>query len=275
MSPPVPGSCPMAETVSNDPFPTPGEPDASPAPAPVSFPVWNGRDLLELAGFFCLGLVVLMLAAQAAGSLLTIYLGAPALTSDPVTLGMTQILMTNLLNGLVLFYIYRTVTVKYRSPFWSSLKWKGPTAAPAGRFLVLGGLLAVVMGALSSRIPGIEDLPVSGLLEHAQTAVFLGVTAIAVAPLVEEVVFRGYIFPVLERRWGSAAAVLLTALMFTSLHVTQLWGSWMAVSLILLVGLALSLVRARTGALLPAYLLHLAYNTTLCLLSLVGLALER
>jgi len=264
----------MAETVSNDSFPTPGEPDGSPAPAPVAFPVWSGRDLLELAGFFCLGLVVLMLAVQAAGSLLTTYLGTPALTADPVTLGMAQILMTNLLNGLVLFFIYRTVTVKYRSPFWSSLKWKGPTAAPAGLFLVSGGLLALVIGALSSRIPGIEDLPVSGLLEHAQTAVFLGVTAIAVAPLVEEVVFRGYIFPVLERRWGSAAAVLLTALMFTSLHVTQLWGSWMAVSLILLVGLALSLVRALSGALLPAYLLHLAYNTTLCLLSLIGLALE-
>jgi len=264
----------MADMVPNDPFRTPGELDGSPAPAPVSFPAWSGRDLLGLAGFFSLGLVVLMLAAQAAGSLLAIYLGRPSLAADPVYLGMAQILMTNLLNGLVLFFIYRTITVRYRSPFWSSLKWRGPTAAPAGLFLVLGALLALVMGALSSRIPGIEDLPVSGLLRHAQTAVFLGVTAIAVAPLVEEVVFRGFIYPVVERRWGSVAAVRLTALMFTSLHVTQLWGSWMAVGLILLVGLALSLVRALTGALLPAFLLHLAYNTTLCLLSLVGLALE-
>ena len=264
----------MADTVSKDPFPAPGELGGSPAPVPASFPVWSGRDLLELAGFFCLGLVVLMLAVQAAGSLLALYLGRPALTADPVTQGMAQILMTNLLNGLVLFFIYRTVTVKYRSPFWSSLRWRGTAAAPAGLFLVWGALLALVMGALSSRIPGIEDLPVSGLLRHPQTAVFLGVTAVAVAPLVEEVVFRGFIFPVLERRWGWVAAVLLTALMFTSLHVTQLWGSWMAVSLILLVGLVLSLVRALTGALLPAFLLHLAYNATLCLLSLIGLALE-
>ena len=264
----------MTGTVSKSPFPTPGEPGGSPAPVAVSFPVWNGRDLLELAGFFCLCLVVLMLGAQAASSLLAIYLGRPALSADPVTLGMAQILMTNLLNGLALFFIYRTVTVKYRSPFWSSLKWRGPRAVSAGFFLVSGALLALVMGALSSRIPGIEDLPVSGLLRHAETAVFLGVTAIAVAPLVEEVVFRGFIYPVVEHRWGWVAAVLLTALMFTSLHVTQLWGSWMAVSLILLVGLALSLVRALTGALLPAFLLHLAYNTTLCLLSLIGLALE-
>ncbi len=264
----------MTGTVSKSPVPTPGEPGGSPAPVAVSFPVWNGRDLLELAGFFCLCLVVLMLGAQAASSLLAIYLGRPALSADPVTLGMAQILMTNLLNGLVLFFIYRTVTVKYRSPFWSSLKWRGPRAVSAGFFLVSGALLALVMGALSSRIPGIEDLPVSGLLRHAETAVFLGVTAIAVAPLVEEVVFRGFIYPVVEHRWGWVAAVLLTALMFTSLHVTQLWGSWMAVSLILLVGLALSLVRALTGALLPAFLLHLAYNTTLCLLSLIGLALE-
>ena len=174
----------------------------------------------------------------------------------------------------MLFFIYRTITVRYRSPLWSSLKWREPTGPPARLFLVLGALLALVMGSLSIRIPGIEDLPVSGLLRHAETAVFLGATAIAVAPLVEEVVLRGFVFPVLDRRWGSVAAVLLTMLIFTSLHVTQLWRSWMAVSLILLVGLALSLVRALTGALLPAFLLHLAYNTTRCLLSLIGLALE-
>ena len=211
-----------------------------------------------------------MLAVQAAGSLLSHYLGRPALTADPVYLGMAQILMTNLLNGLILLFIYRTVSLKYRSPFWLSLKWRGSTAAPPGLFLALGALLALAMGALSSRIPGIEELPVSELLRHTQTALLLGVTAIAVAPLVEEVVFRGFIFPVLERRWGPVAAVLLTAAMFTSLHVTQLWGSWMAVSLILLVGLVLSLVRALTGALRPAFLLHLAYNATLCLLSLIG-----
>lgn len=264
----------MTDTLSKDSSTTSVASVGPLAALPVRDPVWTGRDLLELAGFFCLGLVVLMLVAQVTGSLLTSYLGWPALTTEPVYVGMAQILMTNLLNGLVLFFIYRTITTKYRSCFWSALKWRGPTVAPPGLFLVLGVLLALLMGFLSSRIPGIEDLPVSGLLRHAQTAVLLGVTAIVVAPLVEEIVFRGFIFPVLERQWGQAAAVLLTALMFTSLHVTQLWGSWMAVSLILLVGLVLSLVRALTGALLPAFLMHLAYNTTLCLLSLVGLALE-
>ena len=260
----------MTDTVSNTPFPTPDKPGGSPAP----FPVWNGRDLLRLLGYFCLGQLALILAARSAGFLLTRYLGWPALSADPVYRGTAQLLVTNLLNGLVLFFVYRTITVRYRSPFWSSLKWRAATTTPASRFLVWGFLLAMAMGALSSRIPGIEELPISGLLRHAQTAVFLGVTAIAVAPLVEEVVFRGFIFPVLERRWGPVAAVLLTALMFTSLHVSQLWGSWMAVSLILLVGLALSLVRALTGSLLPVYLLHLAYNTTLCLLSLIAVALE-
>ena len=137
----------------------------------------------------------------------------------------------------------------------------------------VGGLAGIGLGALSSRIPA-SGASRSELLRHTQTALLLGVTAIAVAPLVEEVVFRGFIFPVLERRWGPVAAVLLTAAMFTSLHVTQLWGSWMAVSLILLVGLVLSLVRALTGALRPAFLLHLSYNATLCLLSLIGLVLE-
>ncbi len=227
-----------------------------------------------MAGFFCLALFLLMLAAQGISYLLSVLLDDFSSFKGPNYGGMAQILMTNLLNGLVLFFIYRTITVKYRSPFWSSIKWSSHRRIRSGFYLFLGVLLAAAMGALSNLIPGIEDLPISELLERAETAVLLGVTAVLVAPLVEEVVFRGFIYPVLERQWGPIAAVVLTALMFTSLHVTQLWGSWMAVSLILFVGLVLSLARAVTDSLRPGFLLHLSYNATLCLLSLIGLVLE-
>ena len=227
-----------------------------------------------MAAFFCLALFLLMLAAQGIAYLLSLFRDDFSSFAGPSYGGMAQILMTNLLNGLILFFIYRTITAKYRSPFWPSIKWSSQGRMRPGIYLSLGVLLAAAMGALSNLIPGIEDLPISELLENAETAVLLGATAILVAPFVEEVVFRGFIYPVLERQWGPITAVVLTAVMFTSLHITQLWGSWMAVSLILFVGLVLSLVRAATDSLFPSYLLHLSYNATLCLLSLIGMVLE-
>ncbi|PYV90700.1 MAG: hypothetical protein DMG05_09450, partial [Acidobacteria bacterium] len=61
-----------------------------------------------------------------------------------------------------------------------------------------------------------------------------------------------------------------TALLFTTVHVTQLWGSWSGIVLILLVGITLSTVRAKTDSLIPSFVIHLSYNSTICLLFLVG-----
>ena len=86
----------------------------------------------------------------------------------------------------------------------------------------------------------------------------------------EEVIFRGFLYPVVERRLGKTGALLITALLFSGVHVSQLWGSWPAIILITVVGFTLSSVRAHTDALLPSFIIHLSYNSTICLLFLIG-----
>jgi membrane protease YdiL (CAAX protease family) len=44
------------------------------------------------------------------------------------------------------------------------------------------------------------------------------------------------------------------------MHAQQLWGGWWQISLLVLVGLVFTTVRARSGSVIPSYLFHLGYN---------------
>jgi membrane protease YdiL (CAAX protease family) len=83
---------------------------------------------------------------------------------------------------------------------------------------------------------------------------------VLVAPLVEETVFRGFLYPVIARRLGIAAGVAITGTLFGLMHAAQLWGGWGQIALLILVGVVLTWVRARTGTVAASYFVHLGYN---------------
>ncbi len=60
--------------------------------------------------------------------------------------------------------------------------------------------------------------------------------SILLAPLVEETIFRGYIYPVLARSVGVGAGVVITGTLFGLLHAPQLWGGWGQILLLTGVG---------------------------------------
>lgn len=55
-------------------------------------------------------------------------------------------------------------------------------------------------------------------------------------------------------------AVLNTATLFALVHVPQYWGSWAAITTIVLLSLVLTLLRAWTGSVLPGIATHFVYN---------------
>ena len=80
------------------------------------------------------------------------------------------------------------------------------------------------------------------------------------APLVEELVFRGLLYSSLRRLVGAAWAVAVVFLLFALIHVPQYWPSYGVIATILLLSFALTLIRARTGRLLPCFVIHLVFN---------------
>lgn len=91
-------------------------------------------------------------------------------------------------------------------------------------------------------------------------ALIIAFLAVATAPLVEEVIYRGILFPAWQRLTGSAIAVIVVTLMFAIPHVPQYWPNLAVISSITMLSLALTIVRARTGRLLPCYVIHLVFN---------------
>ena len=80
-------------------------------------------------------------------------------------------------------------------------------------------------------------------------------TAMVLAPLFEETLFRGVLLPVLGQRWGTAPALLASALAFALAHVSL--GELVPLAVL---GLGLGWLRLRSGRLGPCVLMHALWN---------------
>jgi membrane protease YdiL (CAAX protease family) len=112
------------------------------------------------------------------------------------------------------------------------------------------------------------------MLKSSRYAVYLIVFfATFTAPLVEEVVYRGLLYSSFQRKFGMVLAVILVTLLFTAVHVPQYSlgtnPDYAAVVALLLLSLTLTLIRARTGSLLPCIVLHTIFNGTQSLLLII------
>ncbi len=94
----------------------------------------------------------------------------------------------------------------------------------------------------------------------------LALTAMVLAPMFEETLFRGVLLPVLGQRWGRAWGVLVSALTFGLAHL-----SLGELAPLVVLGLALGWLRLRSGRLAPCVLMHGLWNG-LTFLNLVLLA---
>jgi len=93
-------------------------------------------------------------------------------------------------------------------------------------------------------------------------AVRVGVAIVATisAPFAEEFVYRGLLFSGLAYSFGKSAAIALVTLIFTGVHVFQYYGHWASITALAILSLILTLMRDRTGAILPCIVLHLINN---------------
>jgi membrane protease YdiL (CAAX protease family) len=126
--------------------------------------------------------------------------------------------------------------------------------------VLAGAALSVFVQLASVFLPIPKQLPIEEYFRQTHAVYMLAVFGITLAPLMEELFFRGFLYPVLVRHAGAVAAVLLTTALFTSIHAPQLARAWAPLLLLFLVGLILTLVRARTGSVAASFLVHVGYN---------------
>jgi membrane protease YdiL (CAAX protease family) len=222
---------------------------------------WQRQDLIAFAAFF-LGTLFFLPGAV----LLVLRFFQPGLTIENLS-GVQQILIQALMDFVLVGFILFIIGVLHGKPILQTLHFSYARALAIGRLVGAGALLAVTVVLVSSLFPAPSDSPLEKLLTTTPAIVLFVVFGIIFAPLLEEIIFRGFIFSALSDLYGWKAALPVTAVLFAALHVSQLRGNWPAVVVILLVGYVLTLARHLSNSLIPSVIIHTAYNATIFLLS--------
>ena len=129
---------------------------------------------------------------------------------------------------------------------------------PAGYWPVLLGTVGALVVSVTVTQFGIDPQGVREAIkiarEPAQFAASFAIMAI-LAPLVEELVFRGLLYGWIAGRWGTIAAWLVSSILFAAAHVEPAHAI-----LVLPLGLLFGWLRRRTDSLWPSLVAHAANN---------------
>jgi membrane protease YdiL (CAAX protease family) len=139
--------------------------------------------------------------------------------------------------------------------------------------LVFAGISAYI--ALSRDITPVT--PLSEIIDATKSslAIFVFIIlAIFIAPLVEEIIFRGYFYQVIKQLKGKFAAVMIISLSFAVLHVGQYWGDWIAIIMVTILGFTLTVLRATSGTTLTSTIAHYVYNGGVTVIPIIVMMLS-
>ncbi len=157
---------------------------------------------------------------------------------------------------LLLVWIVRQTRVPVAD--YLALKW------PGWRDMALGfGALALVLGGTSGIATWLgKDSPafISDTFTTAASAGMLPLLLISfvlLAPLQEELVFRGFLLRGIAPAIGSWPAILVTAAVWAASHLQY---EWFFIGEIFALGIVFGWIRCRSGSLLVPFVLHAVVN---------------
>lgn len=140
-----------------------------------------------------------------------------------------------------------------RTRLWRALGWM---VAGYVAYLVLSAIWLQALGIQSQK----DDITTRLVSDpRPATVAGLAVFAVVVAPIVEEIFFRGFVFPAMRARLGVGWGAVATGAMFGVVHAFgSPWGFLVPLALL---GIVLCLLYWRTGSLLPSIALHSINNS--------------
>jgi membrane protease YdiL (CAAX protease family) len=188
----------------------------------------------------------------------------PGMKGDLTALALPLQIVAYMFVYLCFWGVFR---LKYNRGVLDSLGWRKTRysllAAGAGGVLLYFGIATVAALLHTPKV----DTPFDELVKTPFSMVLLAVTAVFLAPLFEEMLFRGFLQPLLSRTLGVVMGILLTAVLFGGLHASEYKGAWQYVAAITVVGIALGVLRAKTNSIIPGTVMHGCFNAV----SVVGL----
>ena len=247
-----------------DPFP-PAPLPAPPAPKAGENPVWSGWDVLQLTGLTLLTLFLTQLLIVVGAHRFAFPRESWLQVAQKPYLALLAELLTYLAIAL---YMILLVEGKYHARFWQAIRWNWPGIG--GVSFIGVGVLMLGFDVLGRFLPMPKSTPFDQFFERPLDAYLVAAFAVTLGPLMEELFFRGFLYPVLARRAGAVWGIMITGLLFGLIHSPQYGYSWAAALIVCLVGVVFTTVRAVTKSVASSFLAHVGYNGTLMVLAAVA-----
>jgi uncharacterized protein len=178
----------------------------------------------------------------------------------------------------------------WKRPFAEGIQ-ANPDAARRNlfRLIPMGLILSFAVQAISSLATMPKDIPMDDFFRTASDVWLVTAFGTLIAPLFEEILFRGFLLPAFaiaydwlslprtpaaREAWHSTNnltraslvfSAVLTSILFSALHGQQTGFAWPVLILLFCVSLVLSYVRLRLRSVMASTLIHVSYNATIFL----------
>jgi uncharacterized protein len=187
-----------------------------------------------------------------------------------------------LIAGAIVWAIF---TFLWQQTFLGGLHWNFAAVRRRWIPLLAGGIaLSLVVQFLSNFLPVPKTLPIDDFFRNSADVWMVALFGTFVAPIFEELAFRGFLLPSLasawdwlqgrredagvdqDPHWSVAALVVsctITSIAFALVHADQLAHAWAPLAVLFAVSLVLCGVRLWTQSLAASTLIHATYNGTI------------
>jgi uncharacterized protein len=292
---------------SYDPGGLPPEPPAPPPPFPAAIPEPYARprripNFGHTILFFLVSIIVLLLTSVSAFAIVMgLHLLGPEtpeqLLREPRLL-IPSMAAGYLIAGAVLWAIF---THLWQQPFAQALHWNFSFVRRRWVPLLAGGVvLSLAVQFLSNFLPIPKTLPIDDFFRTPADVWMVALFGTLLAPVCEELAFRGFLLPSLASTWDwlrglkrpaepslvasdgdmqydphwSIVALLVsctvTSIGFALVHADQLAHAWAPLAVLFGVSLVLCGVRLWTHSLAASTLIHATYNGTIFTILFIG-----
>jgi membrane protease YdiL (CAAX protease family) len=218
--------------------------------------------LLEMVAFFTLA-ALLLTAIQGLGAAVALHwhiFGTVTLKQLAYEPRFTIPMMV-LSYGVVLAVASALFSRVWQRGFFEGIHWNASALRRHWMWLpILGVGLGFAIQLVSNYLPVPKELPVDAFFRTTGDAWMVALFGVFIAPIAEEIAFRGFLYPSLRPWTGQIIAAILTSVPFALLHAQQVAHAWGPLAMVFLVSLVLVGIRERTGSVAASALVHACYN---------------
>lgn len=149
-------------------------------------------------------------------------------------------------------------------PGWSVMGWG--IAGLALSYIALGIYIGLVTALGIDALEPVSAIDDDSIFRNVYLVALTGVVVVFVAPVAEEIFFRGFLIGGITRRWSLIPAVAASAIIFAAIHLDV--GSLIPFAII---GVIFAYIYVRSGNLFSSVIAHMLFNTV----AFVGLVADR